>query len=109
MTPWFFTKWSDLREPVPQHAMTSDLPERPRNAAPRAGFVLALTSDGRTLPKGGAGYFYDRIPLDIPAFRYLPDRTVETLDPAAGSSIPVSGVVSVLAANSGYSGSNAGF
>jgi hypothetical protein len=54
----------------------------PVNAAPRAGFVLALTGDGRTLLKGGAGYFYDRVPLEIPAFRYLPDRTVETLDPA---------------------------
>jgi len=52
------------------------------NTAPRAGFVLALTRDGRTLLKGGAGYFYDRVPLDIPAFRDLPDRTVETFDPA---------------------------
>lgn len=51
------------------------------NTAPRAGFVLALTGDGKTLLKGGAGYFYDRVPLDIPAFRHLPHRTVETLDP----------------------------
>jgi TonB dependent receptor/Carboxypeptidase regulatory-like domain len=51
------------------------------NTAPRAGFVLALTGDGKTLLKGGAGYFYDRVPLDIPAFGHLPDRTVETLDP----------------------------
>jgi Carboxypeptidase regulatory-like domain len=52
------------------------------STAPRAGFVLALTGDGKTLLKGGAGYFYDRVPLDIPAFRYLPDRTIATLDPA---------------------------
>ena len=52
------------------------------NPAPRAGFVLALTGDGKTLLKGGAGYFYDRVPLDVPSFRDLPDRTVETLDPA---------------------------
>jgi Carboxypeptidase regulatory-like domain len=52
------------------------------STAPRAGFVLALTGDGKTLLKGGAGYFYDRVPLDIPAFRYLPYRSVATLDPA---------------------------
>jgi TonB dependent receptor len=52
------------------------------STAPRAGFVLALTGEGRTLLKGGTGYFYDRVPLNIPAFRYLPNRTVEMLDPA---------------------------
>ena len=51
------------------------------NTAPRAGFVLALTGDGRTLLKGGAGLFYDRIPLNIPAFPNLPGRTVVGLDP----------------------------
>jgi len=55
----------------------------PINTAPRAGFVLSLTGDGKTLFKGGAGFFYNRVPLDVPAFPYLPDRTVETLDPAA--------------------------
>jgi len=49
------------------------------NTAPRAGFVLALTSDDRTLLKGGAGFFYDRVPLNIPAFPYLPPRTENTL------------------------------
>ena len=52
------------------------------STAPRGGFVLAVTGDGKTLLKGGAGYFYDRVPLNIPAFRHLPNRTVETLDPA---------------------------
>src|SRR5207245_8535266 len=51
------------------------------NTAPRAGFVLALTGDGKTLLKGGAGLFYDRIPLNTPAFRNLPGRTVVGLDP----------------------------
>jgi hypothetical protein len=52
------------------------------NTAPRAGFVLALTRDGRTLLKGGAGFFYDRVPLDIPAFPYLPTRTLLDLNPS---------------------------
>lgn len=51
------------------------------NPAPRAGFVLTLTGDGKTLLKGGAGFFYDRIPLNVPAFPYYPDRTVLKLDP----------------------------
>jgi hypothetical protein len=52
------------------------------NPAPRVGFILALTSDGRTVLKGGAGFFYDRIPLNIPTFTDLPARTVTTLDPS---------------------------
>ena len=48
--------------------------------APRAGVVLALTHDGKTLLKGGAGLFYDRVPLTIPTFENLPGRTVSTLN-----------------------------
>jgi hypothetical protein len=54
------------------------------NTAPRAGFILALTADGKTLLKGGAGFFYDRVPLNIPAFPHLPARTVSELNPAGG-------------------------
>jgi TonB dependent receptor len=50
------------------------------NAAPRAGFVMALTGDGTTLLKGGAGLFYDRVPLNIATFSSLPGRTVIGLD-----------------------------
>jgi outer membrane receptor for ferrienterochelin and colicin len=49
------------------------------HAAPRAGFLLALTRDGRTLLKGGIGVFYDRVPLMAPAFPDLPSRTVTVL------------------------------
>jgi hypothetical protein len=49
------------------------------HAAPRAGFLLALTKDGKTLLKGGVGRFYDRVPLVAPAFIFLPDRTVTVL------------------------------
>jgi carboxypeptidase family protein len=51
------------------------------HAAPRAGFLLALTGDSKTLLKGGAGIFYDRVPLMIPVFENLPDRTVTLLGP----------------------------
>jgi len=48
--------------------------------APRGGFHLALTRDGRTVLKGGAGAFYDRVPLMIASFPALPNRTVSLLD-----------------------------
>lgn len=51
------------------------------HAAPRAGFQLALTRDGRTMLRGGIGEFYDRVPLMIPAFQWFPERTVFFLDP----------------------------
>ena len=52
------------------------------HAAPRAGFLFALTNDGKTLLKGGAGMFYDRVPLMLPTFEELPNRTVTMLDPS---------------------------
>jgi TonB dependent receptor-like, beta-barrel len=66
------------------------------STAPRAGFVLALTKDNKTLLKGGAGFFYDRVPLNIPAFVDLPSRTVAMLDPTGQvlSSTAYSNVIS---------------
>lgn len=49
------------------------------HAAPRAGFLLTLTNDGKTLLKGGVGLFYDRVPLMVPVFPDLPNRTVTLL------------------------------
>ena len=51
------------------------------HAAPRAGFLLALTRDGKTLLKGGVGLFYDRVPLMAATFPDLPDRMVTVLAP----------------------------
>jgi outer membrane receptor protein involved in Fe transport len=52
------------------------------NTAPRVGFILGLTGDGKTVLKGGAGFFYDRVPLNIPTFPALPARTLIALGPA---------------------------
>lgn len=87
-TTWFIgDKWSasgrlafDLGLRFDYDSVTGSL-----NTAPRAGFVLALTRDNKTVLKGGAGLFYDRVPLDIPAFRYLPPRTVTALDAQGGT------------------------
>ena len=65
------------------------------HAAPRAALTLALTNDRRTLLKAGAGLFYDRVPLNVPAFPSFPDRTILAFDPAgeAVSSTPYSNVI----------------
>jgi hypothetical protein len=51
------------------------------HAAPRVGFALMLTNDAKTLVKGGAGIFYDRVPLNVASFPLLPDRTVIDFGP----------------------------
>ncbi|RZU35547.1 carboxypeptidase regulatory-like domain-containing protein [Edaphobacter modestus] len=84
-TAWFIgDKWTvsnrltfDLGLRFDRDSITNSI-----NMAPRVGFVLSLTGDGKTMIKGGAGYFYDRVPLNIPAFRFLPTRTVTGLNPA---------------------------
>lgn len=81
---WFVgDQWS------PWHRLTLDLGLRfdsdsvtsSTHAAPRLGFLLALTNDGKTLLKGGIGIFYDRVPLIYPVFDEMPDRTVALLGP----------------------------
>jgi hypothetical protein len=52
------------------------------HAAPRAGFQLALTSDGKTMLRGGGGLFYDRVALMIPTFPSFPSRNVSILGPS---------------------------
>ena len=81
---WFLAdKW------VPFQRLTVDLGLRfdrdsvtnSTNTAPRGGFALMLTRDAKTLLKGGAGLFYDRVPLNVASFPLLPDRTIESLAP----------------------------
>jgi len=98
-TAWFIgDKWTvsprltlDLGLRFDRDSITNSV-----NTAPRAGFVLALTGNGKTILKGGAGLFYDRVPLNVPAFRYLPGRTVTELNSAgdAVSSTRYSNVIS---------------
>jgi len=53
------------------------------HTSPRAGFLLSLTKDSKALLKGGVGIFYDKVPLMIPVFEELPDRTTTFLNPAS--------------------------
>jgi hypothetical protein len=57
-----------------------------KNLAPRAGFAWSPFEDGRTVVRGGIGYFYDKVPLNIRGFRRYPSRLV-TLYAADGQTI----------------------
>jgi hypothetical protein len=60
--------------------LDSDSVTSSTHVAPRASMLLTLTSDGKTLLSGGAGIFYDRVPLMLPTFPDLPERTVSIYD-----------------------------
>ena len=51
------------------------------NFAPRLGFAFLPTSSGRTVLRGGAGLFYDKIPLNVGAFEQYQDMLVTTFAP----------------------------
>ncbi len=46
------------------------------NIAPRVGVAIALTGDNRTVLRGGAGLFYDKVPLNVAAFTQFQTRRV---------------------------------
>ena len=54
------------------------------NPSYRAGFAYAIGEEARTVIRGGAGLFYDRVSLIVPTFLQLPQRT-ETLYGLDGS------------------------
>jgi hypothetical protein len=66
------------------------------NPAPRLGSVVRLTRDNKTLLRGGLGVFYDRVPLNVASFPFLPDRTVDSLD-SAGAIVSSTTFANVLA------------
>jgi len=49
---------------------------RDTNVAPRGSFTAAITGDGRTVLRGGAGLFYNPIPLNVATFTQQQARLV---------------------------------
>jgi hypothetical protein len=47
-----------------------------QNLAPRFGFAWSPFKGDRTIIRGGVGFFYDKVPLNIRAFQQYPTRTV---------------------------------
>jgi hypothetical protein len=46
------------------------------NIAPRGSFTSVLSHDGRTVLRGGAGIFYDPLPLNVASFDQFQDRII---------------------------------
>ena len=74
-------EWNPFRRLTITYGLRSDTDSvtEATHVSPRAGVILALTNDGKTLLKAGGGIFYDRIPLMAPGFESLPVRTVSLL------------------------------
>ncbi len=74
-------EWSPFHRLTVTYGLRSDTDSvtGTTHASPRAGVVLALTNDGKTLLKAGGGIFYDSVPLLLPAFDSFPNRTVSLL------------------------------
>ena len=47
-----------------------------RNFAPRGGFAYSPFKNDKTIVRGGVGFFYDKVPLNIRAFNQYPTRIV---------------------------------
>src|SRR5262249_27709840 len=52
-------------------SFTSDV-----NVAPRGSFTVVASRDGRTVVRGGAGVFYDLVPLNVASFDQMQERLV---------------------------------
>ncbi|MBV8858934.1 MAG: TonB-dependent receptor [Acidobacteria bacterium] len=50
------------------------------NLAPRAGFAWSPFKGDRTVLRGGIGFFYDKVPLNVRSFARYPSRTVTRFD-----------------------------
>src|SRR5271165_4201136 len=76
-------EWTPFHRLTVTYGLRSDIDSvtGTTHASPRAGVILALTNDGKTLLKAGGGIFYDRVPLMLPVFESFPDRTVSFLGP----------------------------
>jgi hypothetical protein len=59
------------------------------HVAPRLGIAFAPFPGGRTVIRGGAGIFYDRINLNIPTFTLLPVQTVTSYFPDGSIASPI--------------------
>jgi hypothetical protein len=73
--------------------------------APRGGLVWSPTADRRTIVRGGAGIFYDSVPLSTYAFRSYPEQVVTSYGSSGAVTAPPLHYINVTqeALRSGFS------
>ena len=78
VSAFFHDKWSPLTRLTLDFGLRYDFDTlaEEHNFAPRLAFAYVLTSDNRTLLRGGVGLFYDKVPLNVGTFEQLPRRQV---------------------------------
>ena len=88
---FFHDKWSPVTRLTLDFGLRYDFDTlaEEHNFAPRLAFAYVLTSDNKTLLRGGAGLFYDKVPLNVGTFEQLPRRRVTLF--AADGLTPVDG------------------
>lgn len=55
---------------------------RENNLAPRIAFSFLPIADGRTVIRGGLGYFYDQVDLNVATFTQMQGRVISRFDPS---------------------------
>ena len=70
------TPWHRLSLDIGVRWEHDELSQDAMDVAPRLGFVMGLTKDNRTILRGGAGWFYDKIPLNVGTFGRYPEESV---------------------------------
>ena len=63
------------------------------NIAPRASFTAAISNDGRTVVRGGAGLFYDPIHVNVASFDQMQERIVTRFSPDGVTPVGSAGVM----------------
>ena len=88
VSAFFHDKWSPLTRLTLDFGLRYDFDTlaEEHNFAPRLALAYVLTSDNRTLLRGGVGLFYDKVPLNVGTFEQLPRRQV-TLFAADGLTV----------------------
>jgi hypothetical protein len=66
------------------------------NLVPRAGFAWSPLNDDRIVLRGGLGFFYDKVPLNIRSFGRYPSRTVTRYEADGATLIDSHHFVNVL-------------
>jgi len=64
---WEYQEHDQPKETNPLYPLTGQIPQDKDNFAPRVGFAWDINGDGKSVLRGGIGYFYDNTPTLLDA------------------------------------------